>query len=188
MLCSLLVSFRAFTSQQASAQLPHIFALLRAALLRQLDEALEAARAVGGACVPTLPAEQVRAWAGVGLAGAGLNLRAADRGGLVLGFCSRRDGHTSQPDRSIPLPVRPPHPPLPSQRDAYIRHVSSTEGLAALAAAVVRNASSVLKVWRGGCWAVRQGPAGGQGCCQGCSVGTRLQVSRTQAPRSPTCR
>ena len=32
------------------------------------------------------------------------------------------------------------------QRDSYIRHVSSTEGLAALAAAVVRNASSVLKV------------------------------------------
>lgn len=35
--------------------------------------------------------------------------------------------------------------PSPLQRDAYIRHVSSTEGLAALAAAVVRNASSVLK-------------------------------------------
>jgi hypothetical protein len=34
----------------------------------------------------------------------------------------------------------------PEQRDAYIRHVSSTEGLAALAAAVVRNASSVLRV------------------------------------------
>lgn len=31
------------------------------------------------------------------------------------------------------------------QRDAYIRHVSSTEGLTALASAVVRNASSVLK-------------------------------------------
>jgi hypothetical protein len=58
--CSLLVSFRVFTSQQAQSQLPHIFGLLRAALLRQLDAALEAARAVGGACVPLLPAEQVR--------------------------------------------------------------------------------------------------------------------------------
>lgn len=86
---SLLVSFRVFTSQQASAQLPTIFALLRTALLRQLDAALAAARDVGGACVPLLP---------------------------------------------------------PEQRDAYIRHVSSTEGLAALAAAVVRNATSVLRV------------------------------------------
>ncbi|KAI7840919.1 hypothetical protein COHA_005351 [Chlorella ohadii] len=34
---------------------------------------------------------------------------------------------------------------LHERRDAYIRHVSSTEGLAALASAVVRNASSVLK-------------------------------------------
>jgi hypothetical protein len=49
-----------FTSQQAQSQLPHIFGLLRAALLRQLDAALGAARAVGGACVPLLPAEQVR--------------------------------------------------------------------------------------------------------------------------------
>ena len=58
--CSLLVSFRVFTSQQAQAQLPHIFALLRTALLRQLDAALEAAAAVGGACVPLLPDAQVR--------------------------------------------------------------------------------------------------------------------------------
>lgn len=43
----------------------------------------------------------------------------------------------------------------PVQRDTYIRHVSSTEGLAALAAAVVRNASSVLKV--GGAGTVLRG-------------------------------
>jgi predicted regulator of Ras-like GTPase activity (Roadblock/LC7/MglB family) len=85
---SLLVSFRVFTSQHTAAQLPHIFGQLRTALLRQLEAALEAAKQVGGACVPLLPAEQ---------------------------------------------------------RDNYIRHVSSTEGLAALASAVVRNASSVLK-------------------------------------------
>ncbi|KAL4856977.1 E3 ubiquitin-protein ligase UPL1 [Chlorella vulgaris] len=85
---SLLVSFRVFTTQHSSAQLPHIFGLLRAALLTQLDAALAAARQVGGACVPLLPAQQ---------------------------------------------------------REAYIRQVSSTEGLAALAATVVRNASSVLK-------------------------------------------
>ncbi|KAI3425184.1 hypothetical protein D9Q98_008953 [Chlorella vulgaris] len=85
---SLLVSFRVFTTHHASAQLPHIFGLLRAALLTQLDAALAAARQVGGACVPLLPAQQ---------------------------------------------------------REAYIRQVSSTEGLAALAATVVRNASSVLK-------------------------------------------
>ncbi len=37
-------------------------------------------------------------------------------------------------------------PELPAaEREVYIRHVSSTEGLAALAAAVVRNASSMLR-------------------------------------------
>jgi hypothetical protein len=48
----------------------------------------------------------------------------------------------------LPLPYPLPVPPCLAvlQRDSYIRHVSSTEGLAALAAAVVRNASSVLKV------------------------------------------
>lgn len=60
-LCSLLVSFRVFTSQHTAAQLPHIFGQLRAALLRQLEAALEAAKQVGGACVPLLPAEQVSA-------------------------------------------------------------------------------------------------------------------------------
>jgi hypothetical protein len=109
--CSLLVSFRVFTTQHASAQLPHIFGLLRAALLTQLDAALAAARQVGGACVPLLPAQQ---------------------------------------------------------REAYIRQVSSTEGLAALAATVVRNASSVLKV----CIA---GPGGCSGC-SGCSGGVLVRV------------
>lgn len=58
---SLLVSFRVFTGQHTAAQLPHIFGQLRAALLRQLEAALEAAKQVGGACVPLLPAEQVSA-------------------------------------------------------------------------------------------------------------------------------
>lgn len=60
-LCSLLVSFRVFTGQHTAAQLPQIFQQLRAALLKQLEAALEAAKQVGGACVPLLPAEQVGA-------------------------------------------------------------------------------------------------------------------------------
>lgn len=57
-LCSLLVSFRVFTGQHTAAQLPQIFQQLRAALLKQLEAALAAAKQVGGACVPLLPAEQ----------------------------------------------------------------------------------------------------------------------------------
>jgi hypothetical protein len=64
---SLLVSFRVFTSQHTAAQLPHIFGQLRTALLRQLEAALEAAKQVGGACVPLLPAEQVSGGAGFAL-------------------------------------------------------------------------------------------------------------------------
>lgn len=156
---SLLVSFRVFTSQQAQAQLPHIFSLLRAALLRQLDAALEAAKQVGGACVPLLPAEQVCVPVGAGgvgwleaggcvptrgacVLGTGAHTSTAlNRCGWAEPGCAGASGSSSLPLFLCFTPC-----PLVPQRDAYIRHVSSTEGLAALAAAVVRNASSVLKV------------------------------------------
>ena len=55
---ALLVAFRAFAQQPGV--LPPLFPLLRGALLERLGGAIAAADAVGGACVPLLPAEQVR--------------------------------------------------------------------------------------------------------------------------------